>query len=583
MQSNVDCVLDDLNDYPDSWVEILNTTSVPVALNRVRLGLTPNISEAWQLPSNQLAGGGHVLIYCDKVASKMHTNFRLESGKGGAVYLFCDGRLVDSVTDIPHQPAPNISYGRHADGSTAWGWQQTPTPNVANCGTICTGLLPDPVFSREGYVMVKGSAFDLTLSLPSDAPAGSVIRYTINGSEPTESATAYNKPIHVATTTVVRAKLFCPGWLSPRSTTHSYIFFPRDLTLPVVSLVTDNKHFYDNKTGIYTKGTYNSSKPNYKHNWRRPVNFEFFEGVGEEAVLNQLCETRVQGGATRDNSLKSLALYALKRFGEKRFRHELFPEDRPGQTDYKSFLLRNAGNDFDYLYMRDAIIQRTFARHTDLDFQAWRPTIVYIDGIYKGILNFRERSTTDNVFTNYDELEDIDMIENWNELKAGDKANYNAFKTFYNEHGHTWDEYEQWMECDEFIDLMLLNLFYNNQDFPGNNIVMWRPRIPEGRWRWIAKDTDFGLGLYGSSASYNTIAWLHDNGYDADRAWANTSDYTRLFRRLMEDDTFRRRFLTKAAVYMGDWMNYEGTWAVWEPMYNEIRTEYPNHRKLINQ
>src|SRR5574344_1892237 len=91
-------------------------------------------------------------------------------------------------------------------------------------------------------------------------------------------------------------------------------------------------------------------------------------------------------------------------------------------------MLRNAGNDFDYLYMRDAVIQRTMAQHTDLDWQAWRPAIIYINGTYKGILNIRERSNEDNIYTNYDGLEDIDMIENWSELKVGDDSNFKHFK-----------------------------------------------------------------------------------------------------------------------------------------------------------
>ena len=85
-----------------------------------------------------------------------------------------------------------------------------------------------------------------------------------------------------------------------------------------------------------------------------------------------------------------------------------------------------------------------------------------------------------------------------------------------------------------------MNLFYNNIDFPGNNIVMWRPRTEEGRWRWIAKDTDFGLGLYGRNANYNTIEWIYNHNYDSSNNWANTSQATQLFRSLMADADFKR-------------------------------------------
>ena len=370
--------------------------------------------------------------------------------------------------------------------------------------------------------------------------------------------------------------------LSPRSTTQSYIFFPRNVTLPVISIATNEKYFYDNKLGIYVDGTYSTKKKNYEYDWRRPINLEIFFDKEEDSQINQLCETRIMGGATRSAELKSLAIYANKRFGEKRFKYEFFPDQRPGITDFKSLALRNAGNDFDYLYMRDAIIQRTAAANLDIDWQAWRPAIVYINGVYKGMLNIRERSNEDNIYTNYDGLEDIDMFENWVELKSGTWDNYNAFKTFYNEKGHTMAEYEKWMDTIEFLNLMVVNLYYNNRDFPGNNIVMWRPRTEDGRWRWIMKDTDFGLGLYDTQPDYNTIAWVNDHNYDPGTSWANNWEHTILFRHLMEDEDFRREFVDRAAIYMGDFLNERGTRELWDPMYEMIKYEYPNHRQLFN-
>ena len=583
MQSNIDCVMDDLNEFPDSWVELYNAGESYVNLSSYYLGDTDNPDEAWQLPAQLLGAKQYVLIYCDKEATGAHTPFRLDSGKGGAVYLFQSRTIIDKVTGIKKQPAPNIAYGRVTDASSSWGYQLTPTPGSANCGQVTNKILGEPIFSTKGRVRLSAVAQTLTLSIPEGSPAGTVIRYTTDGSEPTVNSTLYSAPLTLSNTTVIRAKLFCEGWLSPRSTTHSYIRFSRNLTLPVISIVTNDSYLNDEKIGIYVDGTYNSSKKNYEYDWRRPINFEYFEQADAESCLNQLCETRIMGGATRNSKFKSLAVYANKRFGTKRFEYEFFPDQRPGIKDFKSIALRNAGNDFDYLYMRDAIIQRSMAKYVDLDWQSWRPAIIYINGQYKGLLNIRDRSNEDNIYTYYGGLEDIDMFENWNELKEGTWDNYNAFKEFYAEHGHTMAEYEQWMDCREFINLMIMNLYYNNQDFPGNNIVMWRPRTEGGRWRWIAKDTDFGLGLYGSSADYKTLEWLYNPNYDYNRNWANQYEHTRLFRRLMEDADFQREFIDRTAIYMGDFLNEKGVRAVWDPMYDVIKAEYPYHRNLINQ
>lgn len=575
MQSNIDCIMDDLNDYPDSWVELYNSGSTPVNLKRYKLGLTEEANDAWQLPAKTLEAGQFVVIYCDKVGSKLHTDFRLDSGKGG-IYLFMDGELDDSQT-LKKQPAPNIAYGKKTESGKDWGYQDEPTPGTANCGRLCKTLLDDPVFSEKGRVLTSGTTLQLQLSPLTGSPEGTIIRYTTDGSEPTVNSQEYTTPIAISSSTVVRAKPFCNGYLSPRSTTHSYLFLDRDMTLPVVSLVTDRRFWDDAKIGIIP-----NNNNEHRNDWRRPVNIEYFETANSDSKLNQLGETRVQGGASRGSVLKSLAIYAHKRFGTKRFNYEFFPNQRPGDTEFKSLVLRNAGNDFDYLYMRDAVIQRTMAEHADLDWQAWRPVIFFRNGIYQGILNIRERSNEDNVYTHYNQLEDIDMIENWGELKEGDWENFNSFKAFYQEEGHTLEEYEQWMDCTEFINLMLMNLYFNNQDFPSNNFVLWRPRAEGGRWRFIAKDTDFGLGLYGNPSNYNTIKWLYTPDYDPNHDWGNSESATLLFRRLMENINFARKFLDYACIYMGDFLNERGTRAIWDPMVEMIKQEYPYHKKTVN-
>ena len=586
MQSNIDCVMDDINEFPDSWVELYNAGDEAVMLGQFKLGVSNNAAEAWQLPSRTIGSHQYILLYCDKEDTGHHAPYRIDSGKSDGIWLFQNGEIADCVLKLKKQPAPNIAYGRETDGSEKWGYQATPTPGAANCGKLCSDLLGDPVFSKPGQVFTNGGRIRLFITLPEGAPEGTVIRYTTDGSEPTAESPVFS-PFFIGSTKVVRAKLFCDGYLSPRSTTHSYIFFPseRALTLPVVSIVTDDKYLNDPKIGIYVDGTYQSGTENYRFDWRRPINFEYFETGGKASELNQLCETRIQGGATRTNPLKSLAVYANKRFGEKRFSYEFFPDQKPGLTEFKSIVLRNAGNDFDYLYLRDIIAQRTMASHADLDWQAWRPVIVYINGVYKGIENIRERSNEDNIYTNYDGQEDVDLVENWNDLKEGDMEHLNAFKAFFNEHGHTMAEYEKWMDCQEFINLMAMNAYYNNIDFPGNNIVLWRPRTDDGRWRFIAKDVDYTMHLYNQDDyNYKYFDWLYWKEYDPNHNWgANDYEATRLFRRLMEDADFNREFIDHMAVYMGDFLNYEGTWKVWEPMYNQIKTEYPHHRKLYNE
>lgn len=579
MQSNIDCVYDDIHEFPDSWVELYNPGGSPEYLAEYSLGLTDDFSTAWHLPTQTIAPGEYTLIFCDKAAIKQHTDFRLESGKGD-VYLFKGTEEADHISH-KKQPAPNIAYGRKTDGADKWGYQTKPTPGAANCGEITSDILDEPVFSVKGGFFT--SAVNVALLLPDGAPEGTKIRYTTDGSEPVESSAEYTQPITLSSSKSIRAKLFCEGWLSPRSTTHSFIFHGRDITLPLISIATDHKYFYDSSMGIYIEGKGYNGKKNYEYDWRRPINIEMFEPEGGEAVINQLCETRVKGGATRGETLKSLAVYANKRFGTKRFEYEFFPEDAPGLTDWKSIELRNSGNDHHYTYMRDGVMQASMGRHADLDWQPWQPAIIYLNGKYLGILNIRSRSNEDHTYTFHNGIEDVDVIEAWGTVKEGDDVEFKKFKDFYAGTNHTLDEYREWMDVEEFINYFGMNLLMDNKDWPGNNINMWRQKGEGHVWRWIAKDTDFGLGLYGGSSSYKTLNWINTPGYDNGNCnWANGSDATRLFRRLMDIQEFKDMFIDRMSVYMGDFLRVADVQAIVSEMKAELEYEYPHHRKLIN-
>ena len=605
MQSNVETLVDDIHEFPDSWVELYNPTDAAINLKDYKISNKNKATKAWQLPDKTVGAGKYVIIYCDKEGiedNRLHTDFRLESGKDGNLYLFTGGEIVDKVEGMAKMPAPDVAYGRKTDGADEWGYQLTPTPGKANTGNICNAkhILGAPVFSEKGRATSNNAAINLTLSLPEDAPEGAVIRYTTNGSEPTATSKMYTAAINITQTTVIRAKVFCEGWLSPVSTAQSYIFHPRSMTTPIFSVQTNDKYLNgDNYMGLFK---YNNSKEDKKtHDWRRPVNIEFFPIEGEESAFNQLGETRIQGGQSRSNALKSMVFYANKRFDpdHKQFQYEFFPDQKPGIKKFKSFSLRDGGNDFGDLYFRDLIIQRTMATHTDLDWQAGHTAVLYINGEYMGMLNIRERSNADHIYSNYNGLEDLDMVEISHEqvngedlfeeeLKEGTLDNYEAFKAFYSEKGHTKAEYEQWMDVNEYLNVVVLNLFYGNNDWPGNNTVFWRPNDDDTEsglpkiWRVIVKDTDFGLGLYGKQNSYNMIDLLYNPSNYPNDNWAFTEPATRLLKNMLEDPDILNMFIDKCCIFMGDFMNGEGTGEIIDLIQAEAMEEFVAHRDKYN-
>lgn len=576
MQSNIDCILDDFNEFPDSWVELYNGTDQDIDLSTYSIGLTDDPADACALPAQTVKPGEFVVVYCDKQdeVQGLHMTFRIDSAKGACVYIFNNGTLVDSVSGLKKQPAPNVAYGKLDESTDTWGYQATPTPGAANCGQLVSDVLDEPKFSTEGGVFT--SPVELTLTLPKKAPSGSTIHYTLDGTEPTEDSPAYEEPIDIQESTVVRAKLFCDGYLSPISTTHSYLMPDHDITLPIVSIAGNPDYFYDDELGILVEGT-DADNPNYENDWRRPVNIEFFPSAGKAAAFNQLSETRVKGNYSRQMPLKSLVMYANKRFGTKRFTYEFFPEHAPGLTEWKSFELRNAGNDFRFAYMRDIVIQQTMGTNADLDWQPAQQSVLMINGEYKGILNLRPRSNEDFVYTYYDGLEDIEVVENWAEFKAGDGSEFRKFRSLYNNASTTAEQYREAMDVDEFFNLMIMNLYFANADFPGNNIVQWRQYTDGAKWRWIAKDADLGLGLGGFASDYKMLDWIVTPGYDSSYNWGNTTWTTKLYISLLAIDEFKQDFINKFIVYMGDFLKPATVNALVDYYYNNIKDEYPYH------
>lgn len=575
MQSNVYCIMDDINEFPDSWVELYNNGDTDVDVNGYGMGTKDKFKKAYKLPSAVIPAGGYLLVYCDKGDDGLHADFRVDSGSGDLFLFDPDGNVVDKLS-MKKQPAPDVAYGRTADGDEEWGYELTPTPGAQNEGGISKVILDEVGFSVPGGVWKNTHSIDVELTLPDNAPEGARIIYTTDGSEPVAAkAREYTSAIKVNAGMVIRAKAVADGCISRPSNAQSYIFMGRDVTLPVVSMAVNNEYLYDKYIGIFADGTGGKDHENYRYDWRRPVNVEVFAAGEDGSVVNQLCETRVQGGYTRSNKLKSMAVYANKRFGTKRFDYELWPDDKPGVTDNKSFILRNGGNDFGWCYMRDVIMQRVLGRHTTaVDWQGAQPAILCINGKYHGLLNIRERSSEDNIAANYGGLEDIDMFENWWEIKAGDWEKRDEFEEFIKT-THTLEEWKEVIDIESFSALIALNAWIYNTDFPHNNTVMWRRNDGvDGRWRWLVKDCDFGLGIWNSNDNLNKSFYE----FLRTHTWDDQTGYN-LYRQLMKCQEFKDYFINLSIVYYGDFINKQ----MFDETIDEVLAECRDELLLSHQ
>ena len=105
------------------------------------------------------------------------------------------------------------------------------------------------------------------------------------------------------------------------------------------------------------------------------------------------------------------------------------------------------------------------------------------------------------------------------------------------------------IDMENFIDYQGSQIFFDNTDWPGNNIKFWRPRVDDGRWRWVLYDTDFGFGIWNASNfANNTLAFaLAPNG----PGWPNPPWSTLMLRRLTTNEEFVEDFVNRFATHLG--------------------------------
>lgn len=376
---------------------------------------------------------------------------------------------------------------------------------------------------------------------------------------------------------VVRARAFLPDGTAGPVYSGTFIIDEEGserYTMPLISLITDPVNLFGFEEGIYVPGITGGNYFRRGREWEREVYLTFFEHGGE-VVLSQDAGVRIHGGTSRNRPRKTLRLYAREDYGNSWFDYAIFP-DKP-VSRYKRFLLRNSGNDWSESIFRDAFMQHLVKDNTSLDIQYSRPVIVFINGEYWGIHNIRDRFDDRYLQSHYDlEPVSISILEGNIELDDGNSAGINDYQQLMatvRSLDMTSDEALEMvglmMDIDNYIDYQIVQIYCRNTDWPGNNIAYWKHMyvVPtpdtihpkDGRWRWMVFDLDFGFGLgfdyvlnsgsaYGpNTATHNTLAFaLEREGPQ----WPNPSWSTELFRSLMQNNSFKQRFISRFADHL---------------------------------
>ncbi|MBI9050860.1 MAG: CotH kinase family protein [Anaerolineaceae bacterium] len=498
--------------------------------------------------------------------------------------------------------------------------------------------LAAPLFSASsGYY---DAPFELTLySDLEDAE----IYYTLDGSEPTKDSMRYDAAILMQSRAgeangISAIEDISPRWTSPSSeiykatvirsrviaddgqaispiVTHTYLIGrDENFSLPVLSLTTDPANLFDNTFGIYIMGDiydqfYDPAsalnpwerEANYSQvgqAWERPVHIEYFSVDGSPGFA-QDASLRINGGATRELPQKSLRIYAACDKGcAASIEYELFPGLSGSANErtisaFKSFILRNSGQDWEKTMFRDAFVQNVVRQTTKLDIQAYQPCIVLLNGEYWGIHNIRERLDEFYLENHYGiHPEDVAILST-NALgdvtvevgSSADEQDYLEMIGFVETHDLSIPEYYDYiktqMDVDNYIDYQIAQIYFENYDWPQNNVSFWRKNSSalepaqdyghDGRWRWFLYDIDNSFGFRGAeTASENSLA----RAINPSREWSGF-----LFRSLLENQEFREAFITRFADHLNSTFLPENMIGDINLMERALEPEFEEHMR----
>jgi len=471
--------------------------------------------------------------------SMLHTNFKISSTGETVTIIDTDSLLIDSL--YTQNLLPDVSIGRINDGEDI-GMFMMPTPGAPNGEESVSGVLGELSFSHSAGFYDEAQMFIGVYSNDEDVD----IYYSLDGTEPNTDSYLYTNPIFIQGNKVVRAASYKSGWLSSPIKTATFILDNDSYGLPTIFLSTAPENFFDYYTGIYVMGP--NASPDYPHfganfweDWEKPIYIEVLETDG--TYFSSPAGVKIFGGWSRGQDQKSFSLFARGDYGANEFDYPLFPD--LDINSYQSFVLRNSGNDWNFTMLRDGYMTSLFD-NIDLDHQDYRPMLVYLNGEFWGLYNLREKVNEHFIAGHHPvDPDELDLIE-VQDANEGTMGNYNQLINYVENSDMTnpvvYDSLSKWIDIDNHINYNIAQIYIDNRDWPGNNIKYWRPHSSDGLWRWILYDTDFGFGIpwMGIGYDFNTLEFATEpNG----PAWPNPPWSTLLFRKLLENDNYKKRFI----------------------------------------
>lgn len=361
---------------------------------------------------------------------------------------------------------------------------------------------------------------------------------------------------------VIRFRAFKPGFAPSETVTQTFMIDPLGADrydFPILSIVVDSSDFFSDETGVYVYG--NSADGNYYFDGpesERIITFQYFNKNGELAIDREV-RSRIHGGGSRTSAKKNLRLYG--EYGvETNFEFPFF--ENYALDKFKRIIIRSGGHS-PQCFPRDNLANM-ITNGLAVDQQNLKHIILFINGEYWGIHTIKERvdnyfiqnrwGIDDNEITILDQEYDIQgngHLSDMHEMESLEDFIINNDMSLQENYEYVLEK----IDVDNYIDYMCSEIFLSNVDWVYSNVMLWRKTGPfdpskpaphDGKFRWILYDLDGAFGGDCSQAFY-TVNTLNA----ATIATGTFASYSRFFRGMLDNITFRKKFVNR----MCDLMN----------------------------
>jgi hypothetical protein len=468
--------------------------------------------------------------------------------------------------------------------SLSWISNAQKSPDIPATQTLEDGTKKKKKKRLELEFSIEGGFYTDPVSITLKS-IDATIYYTLDGSTPNSRSAIYTTSINCNQTTILRA-VARKGKTLSKIIGHTYFINEPYTNFPVVSIGVTPSILFDPDRGLYVRGpdaedsTWKLEGANFWSRKEIKVNTEIFEVDGENE-FNSVTGLRLFGGMSRLFPQKSMTIVARDRYGKKRIKHKVF--EKEGLNKYKFLVLRNSGSDWGKSHFRDALMT-SLLEDWDIEKQDYRPAHVYLNGKYWGIYNIREKVNRYFIAGHHDiDKDSIDLIEHRLTLKLGSSRHYRKMLQFIEKNSMAdpvnYAYLQSQMDVDNFMQYKIAQIYFDNKD-AGGNIKFWRPQTEGGKWRWIMYDTDWGFGLHSKDA-YKSNSLAFHTAADGP-SWPNPPWSTFLLRKLLENSTFKQKFLTRFADHLNASFASTHVEAKINEMYEQLLPEMDRHFERWN-